>query len=135
MFWENLLSSLSHEQNDHFSETVATFGDRLEAARMAKGLTVEGLAAKIGVDVSRVEAWEADADEPRANRIQILAGLLNVSIVWLISGESDGTSHVEDTYERPSGVNDALGEIAQLKVTLSAVLDKLERLEERLQES
>ena len=132
---ENLLSTTSLEQNDQFNETVATFGDRLEAARLAKGLTVDGLASKLGVDVSRVEAWESDADAPRANRIQLLAGLLNVSIVWLISGESDGTSRVADTYERPSGVNDALGEISQLKSTLSGALDKLEKLEKRLQEA
>ena len=132
---ENLLSTTSLEQNDQFNETVATFGDRLEAARLAKGLTVDGLASKLGVDVSRVEAWESDADAPRANRIQLLAGLLNVSIVWLISGESDGTSRVADTYERPSGVNDALGEISQLKATLSGALDKLEKLEKRLQKT
>ena len=132
---ESLLSSTSLEQIDHFNETVATFGDRLEAARMAKGLTVESLAAKIGVEVSKVEAWENDADEPRANRIQLLAGLLNVSIVWLISGEGDGTTNVADTYERPLGVNDALGEISQLKETLSGALHKLEKLEKRLQKT
>ena len=81
-----------------------------------------------------VEAWESDADAPRANRIQLLAGLLNVSIVWLISGEGNGTGHVADTHERPTGVNDALGEISQLKATLSGALDKLEKLEKRLQE-
>jgi len=120
------------DKNDHFNDTVATFGDRLEAARAAKGLTVEGLAEKIGVDPRTVEEWESDADAPRANRIQMLAGLLNVSIVWLISGEGNGTSHVADSYERPSGVNDALGEISQLKATLSGALEKLEKLEERL---
>ncbi len=128
------MSTTSIENSDHFNETVATFGDRLEAAREAKGLTIEGLAEKIGVDVSKVEGWENDADVPRANRVQILAGLLNVSIVWLISGEGNGTSHVADRYERPTGVNDALGEISQLKATLSGALEKLENLEERLQE-
>ena len=128
------MSATSLEQKDHFNETVATLGDRLEAARKAKGLTLNGLAEKLGVDAPRVEAWESDADAPRANRIQLLAGLLNVSIVWLISGEGNGTDHVAGTYERPTGVNDALGEISQLKATLSGALDKLEKLEKRLQE-
>jgi transcriptional regulator with XRE-family HTH domain len=123
---EHLVSSTNLEKNDHFNEFVATFGDRLEAAREAKGQTVDGLAEKLGVDALKVVAWENDADAPRANRVQILAGLLNVSIVWLISGESNGTSRVADTYERPTGVNDALGEISQLKTTLSGALDKLE---------
>ena len=105
------MSAASLEKNDHFNETVATFGDRLEAAREAKGLTVLGLAEKLGVDASKVEAWESNVDAPRANRTQLLAGLLNVSLVWLLSGESNGTSDVADTYDRPTGVNDALGEI------------------------
>lgn len=127
------MSTTSLEKNDHFNEAVATFGDRLEAAREAKGLTVVSLAEKIGVDERTVEGWESNTDEPRANRIQLLAGLLNVSFAWLISGEGNGTSQVADTYERPTGVNDALGEISQLKATLSGALDKLEKLEKRLQ--
>lgn len=128
------MSTINLEKSDHFNENVATFGDRLEAARLAKGLTVDGLAEKLGVEAQRIETWESDADSPRANRVQILAGLLNVSIVWLISGEGNGTSYVVDAYERPTGVNDALGEISQLKATLSGALDKLDRLEKRLQE-
>lgn len=128
------MSTTSLEQDDYFNETVATFGDRLEAARTAKGLTVESLAEKLGVDANTVEAWENDADAPRANRVQMLAGLLNVSIVWLISGESNGTSHVADTHERPTAINDALGEISQLKATLSGALEKLEQLESRLRQ-
>jgi transcriptional regulator with XRE-family HTH domain len=127
-----LASTTELEQSDHFNENVATFGDRLEAAREAKGLTIEGLAQKIGVELSTLEAWESDADSPRASRIQMLAGLLNVSIIWLISGESNGTQHVADTYDRPTGVNDTLGEITQLKATLLGAVEKLEALEARL---
>jgi transcriptional regulator with XRE-family HTH domain len=129
------MSTTSFDKNEYFNEAFATFGDRLEAAREAKGLTVAGLAEKLGVDAQRVEVWESDADAPRANRIQMLADLLNVSIVWLISGEASGTSYVADTYERATGVNDVLGEISQLKATLSNALDKLEKLEKRLQEN
>ncbi|WP_166418102.1 helix-turn-helix domain-containing protein [Cochlodiniinecator piscidefendens] len=119
---------------DHFNESVATFGDRLEAARLAKGLTIEGLAEKLAFTPEGVQAWENDETSPRANRIQLLAGLLNVSLVWLISGEGNGTSQVADTHQRPEGVNDALGEIAQLKETLSGALDKLTKLENRLKD-
>ena len=116
-----------------FSENVATFGERLGAAREAKGLSVAGLAEKIGVAVDIIPTWENDTDAPRANQIQMLAGMLNVSIIWLISGEDNGTSHIADTYERPTGINDALGEISLLKATLTGALEKLEALEERLQ--
>lgn len=128
------MSTISDENIDPFDEAVATFGDRLAAAREAKGLTVAGLAEKLGVDVETVGVWENDSDVPRGNRMQMLAGLLNVSIVWLITGVSMGTSHVADTYNRPTGVNDALGEISQLKETLTGVIEKLEKLEVRLQD-
>lgn len=126
------MSTIRLEKNDHFNETAATFGDRLEAARETKGLTVNGLAEKLGVNVRDVESWESDADAPRGNLTQLLAGLLNVSIVWLISGIGNGTSEVADSYERPTGVNDALGEISLLTATLSGALNKLEKLEQRL---
>ena len=129
------MSTTRFDENDHFNETVATFGDRLEAAREAKGLTLDSLAEKLGVDAGTLEAWESDADAPRGNRIQMLAGLLNVSIVWLITGEASGTSHVAETYERPTGVNDTIGEISQMKEILSGVLEKLDKLEKRLQET
>ena len=125
------MSTTNLEKNDYFNETIATLGDRLSAARNAKGLTVSGLAEKLGVEVHAVEAWEGDADAPRAKRTQMLAGLLNVSIVWLMSGEGNGTSDVADTFERPLGLNDALGEISQLKATLSGAVDKLDKLHER----
>jgi hypothetical protein len=59
---------------------------------------------------------------------------LNVSIVWLISGEGNGTSDVADSFDRPMGVNDAFGEILQLKATLSGAFDKLDQLYKRLKE-
>lgn len=129
------MSALNLEPAEHFNEAVATLGDRLQAARRAKGLTVESLATKLGLAANTIESWENDSEEPSANRFQSLSGLLSVSIVWLITGESDGTSRVAETYERHLGINDALGEISQLKASLSAALDKLENLEKRLQES
>jgi transcriptional regulator with XRE-family HTH domain len=129
---EHSVSTTSIDQTTAFEENAATFGGRLQAARMAKGLTQAGLGEKLGVDLSAIAAWENDDREPRANRIQMLAGMLNVSIIWLITGESNGTDNVEQTHDRPAGINDALGEISQLKETLAGALEKLENLEQRL---
>ena len=102
---------------------------------MAKGLTIARMGEKLGVEAAKVEIWESDGDTPRANRIQMLAGLLNVSIVWLITGESNGSTNIAETYARPTIVNDTLGEISKLKTTLLAAHAKLESLEQRLQEA
>ena len=70
---------------DWYSDDAATFGDRLAAARENAGLSQKGLAEKLGVSHKIVRAWEDDMKEPRANRLQMLSGMLNVSLTWLLS--------------------------------------------------
>jgi len=81
-----------------------------------------------------VQEWEDDLSAPRSNRIQMLSGMLNVSMIWLISGESNGTHNVVENYDRSEGINDALGEIVLLKDNLSRSLKRLNQLEKRLRE-
>lgn len=73
-----------------YSETQATFGDRLEGAREALGLSQAELARQLGVSLGTLRAWEEDVRAPRANRLQMMAGALNVSIRWLLTGEGPG---------------------------------------------
>jgi hypothetical protein len=40
-------------------------------------------------------AWECDRDEPRGNRLAMMAGLLGISPSWLLAGHGNGPS--EDT--------------------------------------
>lgn len=79
----------------YYSEESATFGDRLAAARQAAGLAPEELATRLGVGAEVVEQWEDDRAEPRANRVMMLAGMLNVSVSWLLSGSGDGVTPPE----------------------------------------
>ncbi len=127
------MSTTTLDPIDHFATTAPTFGGRLQAARNAKGLTVASLGEKLGVEAAKIEVWENDTEAPRTNRITLMAGMLNVSIIWLITGESNGTTHIAETHARPTIINDTLGEIAQLKTTLLDAYDKLESLEQRLQ--
>src|SRR5690606_12530652 len=71
-----------------------TLGGRLSRARDAVGLSAAQLARRIGVQSSTIQAWESDRSQPRANRLSMLAGVLNVSLSWLLHGV--GTSPTED---------------------------------------
>jgi HTH-type transcriptional regulator, cell division transcriptional repressor len=113
-----------------YDEGVATFGDRLEAAREAAGLSPEELAQNLGVRDSTIEAWEADAWEPRANRMQMLAGMLNVSLMWLMTGKGDGLSAPGDISSRP--VSPALAEIVQLREQMERIAQKLRNAEKTM---
>ena len=77
-------------EGDWYDPETTTFGDRLSGAREAAGMSQAALARRLGVKATTLRSWEEDRAEPRANRVQMLSGLLNVSLVWLLTGEGDG---------------------------------------------
>ena len=117
---------------DWYGPESATFGDRLAAAREAANMTQEVLAKRLGVKLKTLQAWEDDINEPRANRLSTLAGVLNVSIVWLITGEGDGVPDPDQDDTLAPDVNAILMEIRALRGQFKAKADKLGRLEKRL---
>ncbi|MBV7394622.1 helix-turn-helix domain-containing protein [Mameliella sediminis] len=117
---------------DWYGPESATFGDRLAAAREAADMTQETLAKRLGVKIKTLQAWEDDISEPRANRLSMLAGLLNVSMVWLITGEGEGLSDPDDEETLAPDVNAVLTEIRALRGQFRAKAEKLGRLEKRL---
>lgn len=114
-----------------YSDEAATFGDRITAAREAVGLTQEEVARRLGVRLRTVRAWEEDTAEPRANKLQMLAGLLNVSIRWLLTGEGDGVPEPEAT-EMPAEITALLTELRDVKSQLHRAADRVALIEKRL---
>lgn len=121
-----------------YSDEIATFGDRVTGARELAGLSQAKLAARLGVDSRTLRAWEEDLSEPRAARLQMLAGLLGVSVRWLLTGEGEGPDGPEAVHETggPSAglaqVAPLLAEMRQLQGEMSAMAGRLGRLEKRL---
>ena len=116
--------------DDWFSEDNATFGDRVAAAREALGLTQSQLASRLGVRLGTVQNWETDRSEPRANKLQMLAGLLNVSIVWMLTGEGEGAP-------APIPGDDAetlslIAELREIRLAQARLMERLARVEKRL---
>lgn len=115
-----------------YGPDMATFGDRVAAAREAAGMSRKQMARRLGVKLGTVRGWEDDLSEPRANKLSMMAGLLNVSIVWLLTGEGDGVSAPVDETAISPDINDLLVEIRDLKSQISAAADRLGRLEKSL---
>lgn len=122
-----------------FSDDQATFGDRLTAAREAAGLSGTELARRLGVNRRTVAAWEQDQAEPRANRMQMLAGLLNVSLRWLMSGEGPGVappvSDESGAPPPPAALEAIQAEMRALRGLLAQVEDRTRRLDRRIAEA
>ena len=122
-------------EQDWFSESAATFGDRLAGAREAAGQTQPQLARRLGVTVKTLRAWEDDLKEPRANRVQMLSGLLNVSLTWLLTGEGDGLEGPVETSEIPADVTEILTELRELKADIGQIGVRMAHLEKKLRKS
>lgn len=125
---------------DWFSDAAATFGDRLAGAREAAGMTQADLARRLGVTLESLRSWEDDRSEPRSNRLQMLAGLLNVSIAWLLTGEGEGLD--APPADRPASPDPAaipddvrpavLAEIRDIRARIETEAARLAALEARL---
>lgn len=123
----------SAEDFDWYSNDAATFGDRVAAGREALGMSQKQLSRRLGVALKTVENWEYDMSEPRANKLQMLAGVLNVSITWLLTGEGEGVT-APDVANAPSQVSDILTEMRALRTQMMQSSDRLGVLEKRLRE-
>ncbi|MEM9524672.1 MAG: helix-turn-helix transcriptional regulator [Pseudomonadota bacterium] len=114
-----------------YSNASATFGDRVAGAREALGLNQADLARKLGVRAKTLRAWEDDMAEPRANKLQMLAGVLNVSLVWLLTGEGTGLDEPE-TAEISADMERILLDIRLLRAETTQITERLGILEKRL---
>ncbi|MEO9651470.1 MAG: helix-turn-helix domain-containing protein [Roseobacter sp.] len=118
-------------QNWYGPET-ATFGDRLAAAREMAEMTQPELARRLGVRVATLRGWENDLSEPRANRLSMMAGLLNVSMMWLINGQGDGLDAPLEEASLPASAHDILNELRELRTDMIARVEQMGRLEKKL---
>ncbi len=117
--------------DDWYSEDAATFGDRLAAAREHLGMTEEDVARRLGVKSDTVRKWEGDLAEPRANKLQMLSGILNVSLRWLLTGEgAELDAPGAETLDRE--VSELLREFRGLRSEMTRTIERMGILEKRL---
>lgn len=122
-------------QDNWYAEEAATFGDRLAAAREQAGLTQEDLAKRVGVKLATLEAWEQDLKEPRANRLSMLAGMLNISLSWLLTGQGEGPEGPLDDEPLEADLNLLLSEMRGLRSEITLSAERLAQLEKRLRKA
>lgn len=121
-----------NEDQSYFADENATFGDRVEAARLGLGLSQENLARKLGVKAKTVRAWEENLSEPRANKLQMMAGLLNVTIMWLLTGDGEGLTQPVEDDDIGDDMREILMELRRARAEMSALADHIGALERRL---
>ena len=101
------------------------FGQRLRNARESAGMTSAQMADRLGVRTSTLDSWEAGKTEPRANRLQIIASMLNVPLLWLLGGSQQvpvtGAPSQQLLLQKVTGLNSKMND-------LKAELDELKQM-------
>ena len=115
-----------------YDADTATLGDRITGAREAAGLSQTELARRLGVRLATIRAWEDDQADPRANKLQMLAGLLGVSIMWLLTGKGDGLDSPAQNAPLPDDLLALLAELRQMRLDQARMADRMGRLDKRL---
>ena len=119
------------EPFDWYGPDAATFGDRVVGAREKSGMTQAELSRRLGIKLTTLQGWEEDRSEPRANKLQMLTGMLNVSLSWLLSGEGIGPDE-PSTVPLSDDTQAILIEMRAIKTDMTRTADRLSRLEKRL---
>lgn len=66
----------------------STTGSRIKLTRNQLLLSLPQLAGQIAVQRKTLENWENDRSEPRGDKLMKLAGVLQVPMVWLLTGDT-----------------------------------------------
>jgi ribosome-binding protein aMBF1 (putative translation factor) len=91
-----------------------TVGGRISRAREAIGLSTKDLAWRLGVKNASVKGWESDRAQPSSHRLTNLAGLLKVSLSWILHGVGIGPSEDDDASENAG--EDVAAQISRLRL-------------------
>ena len=66
-----------------------TLGEKIKKSRVEADMTQEELASKLTVSRQAISKWESDKGMPDIGNLKAMAGLLNVSVDYLLD---DGTA-------------------------------------------
>ncbi|MGK0272129.1 MAG: transcriptional regulator with XRE-family HTH domain [Cocleimonas sp.] len=79
-------------------------GHRISIARKDKGYSEAEFGMHLGVKASTIKKWENEKIAPRANRLHMMSGILNVPLLWLLAG-GDHIPEPEGAYTDQDAMN------------------------------
>jgi transcriptional regulator with XRE-family HTH domain len=113
---------------------TTTPGSRIKLTRTRLGLSPQQLADRVGVTRKSLENWENDRSEPRGAKIMKLAGVLQVPMIWLLTGDTPPSSDRDPTVLETTSIAQKLDravalqrDLAALLIEVSADLSRLQR--------
>ncbi len=114
-------------------------GKRIAEARELKAYSIKKAARRLSVTEKTFKKWESGKSKPRANKMQMLSGVLGVSLLWLLNGEeqfepdANNTSQLEKLSQKVERMTQLQQELADLTGEVVSEVEELHKIEEDLQ--
>lgn len=103
-------------------------GHRIKQARENQNLTREQLAAKIAVKTKTVKHWEEEHTIPRVNKLNTIAGVLDVPLLWLLAGSDNPPDTRPSSISVDATVQQKLQQAEQCMAELATLLSEAKLL-------
>lgn len=110
-----------------------TIGGRIRQARSEAGLSQRQLATRLAVTTKTLENWEEDRSEPRANKLVMMAGVLNIPSTWLLTGDAPREMKRGFDFQETMGISQKLERAIAMQGALSSLLEEVSSDVSRLQ--
>lgn len=101
-----------------------TIANRIADARIGSDMTIEEAAEFLGVKGATLSKWENGKTTPRADKLTKIAGIYNVSLIWLIEGRED-LDPLENSPNDMDEIGSSINRLVALQDQLSLELDDL----------
>lgn len=108
-----------------------TLGGRLSRTRDAQGISLAALARRVGTKKQTLIDWENDRAEPTVERLSLLAGVLNVHLMWLLHGVGDAPAD-EIGPDPLASLNAQVERLRRIHEDTGQIIDRMSREIQRL---
>lgn len=117
-----------------------TLGERISEAREACGLSTAQAARRMAIKTSTLRNWEYGTTVPRPNKLQMLAGVLGVPLLWLVQGSEqhdpiiDRPSRMELLQRKIDRLSRLQKTVARLSTEIADEVELMRKIEEEIEE-
>jgi len=104
-------------------EAIA-LGNRIAAAREEADMSVLDVSRLVAVAPDTYKKWENGTKQPRANKLVMLSGVLNVVPAWLLEGDDDFLQNL-DRDQKIVQLNQRISQLRSMQNRMITMLDEL----------
>ena len=116
----------------------STLGVRISEAREFSKYSITEVANHMAVTQKTIKNWEKGNSKPRANKLQMLAGVLNVPLLWLLDGGEQfdpvqsRPGRLEALEQKVERMNDLQIELLKLSEEVITEIDEMRKIDEEM---